>query len=336
MKTLIHLLFAALSITIFHPLPSTADELVELRPYARKFSLTGFTRPLREMTVPAEVSGRVDRVYVDIGDTIPESRVVADIDRTFAQISLRQNGIALEKNEHQRELVEKTMRRYANLIEKNSTAQATYDQAVLDAQLLALEKSSLQAEKKRLQERLKRHTVTAPSGWRVAERMIEPGEYVREGAAVLRLSDYSGLVVSFQLTYEQLTLLQATPAPLLQLPDFNSDIASEISQLSPDFDPGDKKIAVELEFASDLLPEGVEARGGLRAILTLEGKIEENAYVVPRSAVIDRYGTHWLVDSQGARHKVIFLGTGPENGTAVVSSSRLTAGQKVQKHPAGQ
>lgn len=308
---------------------SYAGEMVDLRPYARQLSFTGFTRAIQKMTVTGEVSGRYTAVHVDIGDTI-EEEVVAEIDPTFVRLDLEKNRIGQRKTVRRLQLEKKTLQRYTNLIKKNSTARATYDKALLNSEILKLSLQELQAEEDRLDEMLKRHTLRAPKGWRVIERFVEPGEYVRQGEPVLQLGNFTRMSVAFQLTYEQLELLRNQEDLRLFLADLQQQVKASILRISPDFDARKKKIAVELMVRGNDLQESA-GRSGLRALLTLQGKEEAGTFLVPRSAIAGDYDTHWLIDGEGKQHRIIRLGTTASGSEAIVTGNSLSVGQQVRR-----
>ena len=163
------------------PAVSFAAETFVLQPFQRQLSFAGFTRPKSELLISSEVSGRCENVLVDIGESVAAGGVVVTLDKTFVLLDLQKNRIAQEQVERQLELDKKTVARYSSLIKNKSTAQATYDEAMFQADSHAIKLKSLQNEEVRFRELLKRHTLAAPSGWKVIERFVEPGEFVRPG-----------------------------------------------------------------------------------------------------------------------------------------------------------
>ena len=69
-------------------------------------------------------------------------------------------------------------------------------------------------------------------------------------------------------------------------------------------------------------------RGGLRAELHLK-KLKKDAYLLPLSAVINRYDAYWIVKENGDRLKVLFLGTTENGASAIISSKELNGGDSV-------
>ncbi len=304
--------------------PAAGVELAPLRPYARQIGFTGFTRPIQEMTVAAELSGICTAVSVDVGDTVGDNGVVAEIDATFVRLALHKNKIAQRQTALQLVLAKKNLARFQNLMDKKSTAQATYDETVLSTRILELTQENLKNEQENLTEQLYRHTLHAPVGWSVIERYVEPGEYARQGEPVLKLGNFTSLYIPFLFTYEELRLLQEMAEPVISLPDLGSSVAAQIYRVAPVFDERTRKIAVDLRIASQEVADNSALRGGVRGRLTLIGKTEPHTFLITAKALVSRYDVHWLIDSDGQQHKVVLLGMTEDGGDAIVNGSGLT------------
>ena len=325
-------LLCLLAITLSQTSLVYAQELAELRPYSRLLVFTGFTRPEKEMILSSEVSGKCKEIRVDVGDTVT-SPDVAKIDDTFIRLDIQQNRIAQQKTLRQLELEEKTLARFTNLMQNNSTAQANFDEAAFNAENLRLNLQNLKAEETRLKEMLERHTLYAPRGWRVMQRYIEPGEYIRQSEPVLKLGSFDRLIIPFLLTYEEIELLQNMENIVLALPDINTTVPAKIYQIAPDFDEQRKKISIELITAMSSDTEITYWRGGLRAKLKITGKTEPDTFLVPFTALVSRYEANWVITENGSQKRVILLGKNTIGDEAIITGSNLSAGERVLTSP---
>lgn len=321
-------------LTLILLLPSAphAQDLVELRPYSRQLYFTGFTRPVNEMILSSEVSGKCREILLDVGDTVRSPDVVK-IDDTFIRLDLQQNGIEQKKTLRQLKLEEKTLARFTNLMQNNSTAQANFDEAAFNADNLRLNLQSLKAGEIRLKEKLARHTLQAPVGWQVIERYIEPGEYIRQGEPLLKLGDFNQLVVPFLLTYEELDLLKDIDKIHLNLPDLNTSVLSKIYRIAPDYNEQQKKIRVELITLEPTKSTKAQWRGGLRAKLKIRGKTEPDTYIVPFTSLISRYDANWVIHENGTQVKVILLGKSATGNEAIITGENLSPGDRILSSP---
>lgn len=313
------------------PTMALADDIIHPRPYQRKILLTGFTRAKQIMTVSSEVAGKCLKVFVDKGDNIPPSGQLAAIDSTFLVLDLRANKLAQEKIQLQLANERKTLERYTTLHGQKSVPQATLDEVSLNAELHQIALENLRNEQRRLEEQQTRYFIQAPPGWKVLERLVEPGEFVQSGQSIARLGDYRQVIVPLALSINELESLRQTQDIPLLLPDLNTTVSGKIYRISPGFDAKIKKIPVELilETSEVITPEIL--RGGLRVQLHLNLQEKSNVFLLPLSAIIQRYDAHWVVRSDGKREKVIFLGTSQDGLSAIISAKDLSTQDKLLK-----
>ncbi len=325
-----------LLLAVWIVLPGTqliAAEIFELQPYLRTITLTGFTYPRQEMTVTSEVSGRCLEIYGDIGDRVPESGEFVKIDTTFIQLDIEANAIARQQTIRQLEEEEKSLKRYTTLLSQKSTPQARLDEVNLAADLHRLTLKNLKNEATRLQERLSRHTLTAPQGWQVIERFTESGEYIQAGKPVARLGDFTRLIVPLAVTYSELQAISVQQQLSLYLPDIDKNVTGTVYRSSPVFDAVTRKIHIDLivNATQPDLPEPL--RGGMRIELEFVSPETTRSFIVPKSALINRYEATWLVQPDGSRVQVIYLGTTENGKSAIVSGETLQPGQSFQTTP---
>ena len=303
-------------------------EYISPEPYQRTALLTGFTRPREMISVSSEVSGRCTGVYADVGEAVPPPGILAVIDDTYIRLDFEANRLELERVQRQLITEKKMLQRYTTLREKNSATQAKLDEVELSADLHKLTMQSLGNQHQRLLETLKRHKIKAPEGWLLIERMIEAGEYVQPGQSIATLGDFSQLIIPFALTFHEMNSLKKLENIMLFFPDLNTEVNAQIYRISPSYRETTKKIPVELiiENSSDAL------RGGLRAELKLQLKETNTSFILPLSAVINRYDSYWVVSEQQERIKVIYLGTTSDGDSVIVSAPDLQETVKLFKN----
>lgn len=313
---------------------ATDNSQISLRPYSKVVNLTGYTQPFKEITVSSEITGRCLSVLADTGDVIEENRLVARIDSTFTKLDLAANSLAREEAERQLIEEERTLARYVTLIEQKSTPQARLDEVRLAADLHRIAQKKLNNEMKRLEEKLSRHTITAPPGWIVIEKFIEAGELVQSGQAIARLGDFNRLLIPLSVTFQELQALSRTTQLKIFLPDIKKYVPGKIYSSSPVFDPKTRKIEVKIEVSSshpDLA--GHQLRGGMRAELSIESQTVTQSFLVPTSALIRRYDTHWLKKTDGDLIPVIVLGITEDGNSTIISGKQLDVGQHYRNSP---
>ncbi len=315
------------------PDPIRAEETVQLRPYHRLATLTGFTRAKQTMKISSEVSGNCLALHGQHGETIPLSGRLALIDTTFITLDLEANRLAQKKVLRQLASEKKILKRYTTLHDRKSVPEAILDEVVLNAELHELSLMNLKNEAARLQQRFDRHTITAPPGWQVIERLIEPGEYVQAGQPLAHLGNFKQLLVPLALSFNELQSLERTERISLLLPDLNRRVSAWLYRTSPTFDATTKKIAVDLLLESQQDHLSLRLRGGMRVQLQLRLNEQTNTFVLPLSAVVSRYDAHWLVTAQQQRIKVVFLGRSEDGTLAIISGQGLAVNDTFLVNP---
>ncbi len=302
---------------------SYGSETVQPKPYFRGQLFTGFTKARQTIEVSSEVVGKCTVVHADIGNTIPPTGVLAEIESTYVQLDIQANRLEVESVKRQLVTEKKMLHRYTTLLAKNSSTQAKLDEVTLSGDLHEIKIKTLTNQYRRLQENLDRHAIEAPPGWTMIERMIEPGEYVRPGEPIARIGDFSKLIIPLALSFNELQNLQKNLEVDLYFPDLDLQTTAHIYRVSPTFSETTKKISVDL--IVDAKHGDTIIRGGVRAELHLK-KPKKDTYTLPLPAVINRYGAYWIVKGNGARMKVLFLGTTENGASAIISSKELKGG----------
>ncbi len=300
------------------------DGLFRPAPAPRTVTLTGYTRARWTMDIAPEVSGLCLRVGADVGQPIGKDGVFAQLDTTFTDLALAKNKAAQARLANSQAYYQREVERYEALVTKESAAQSVLDEWRNHRDQAALEIESLKVEAAELAETRARHTVRAPAGWLVIERLVEPGECVQEGTVLARAGDYSRLLVPFALAPEEHAWLRQQKGPVsLAFPDLGLNVPATIERVSPAFDSETRKTSVDL-LVSGGLPE---LRGGLRAELVIDLPDGSGAMLVPAAAVGQRYEEAFLTREDGSRLKVLVLGDGPD-GQLRVRSADIRPGER--------
>ena len=333
-------LFLAVS-AIAQPLRARGDDTVQpqskgdvftVKPAMREIKLTGYTRARYIMDIISEEAGRCVKVTADVGDQIRENGLIAVLDTTFIDLSIKKNRVDQQRLENLISYHNKEVRRFKELVDRETAAQSQLDSLQNKLDQAQFQIQLLKVQEAELKERRRRHHIRVPQGWSIIDRTVEPGEWIPVGTPLGRAGDFRTLLVPFSLSpQEYSSLMKLNNQVELHLPDLGqkgTDLTASVERVSPDFDPETRKIKVELLLDSDR----AGMRGGLRAELTLKIPDPSGAVLVPASAVVERYEEFWLTRLNGEKIRVLFLGNGPGN-TYRVRSPELRPGDKFKAKP---
>jgi len=301
-------------------------QTVQARPAHQRIILTGFTRARAEMALISEVAGRCQSVAAEVGETIGADGVFARLDATFVRLELEANQVEQSRLRSRIAYLAKELGRTKSLVRKKSQAQAKLDAEEQELDQARHQLKALEVARRTLAERLERHVIAAPAGWRMMERKVEPGQWVGRGAMVGRAGDFRKLLVPLALTPEELAALTAMPRITLAAPGGQGGIGAVIERQSPAFDPATRKLNLDLAVTPQPGGPLSPGRGGLRLELELLVPDPAGAVLVPEAAVSERYQEHWLTRPDGERVGVVLLGPGPE-GSVRVAAPGVEPGQ---------
>lgn len=317
------------------PPPPEASELETFRPEPalRVETLIAFTRADTFMSLVSETAARVLEVRADMGQPIPEDGVFAVLDATFVRLDIQQLEAERKRLFSSREYYLKEARRYRDLVTGRHADQSTLDKFEHNLEQVVHQLAELEVRSAQLEEKLLRHTVTAPAGFTVIERHVEPGEWVAVGQELAKLGDYRTLVAPFALDPLQYQWLQGNRDTLTLRASGGYDrppltLPALLKRVSPAFDAVTRKTNVELS----LRPEGLEPRGGIRVELDVRLPDRTGSFLAPATAVLDRYEEHWLALPDGELVKVVLLGEAPD-GRLRISVPESHAERRFLVHP---
>lgn len=122
----------------------------------------------------------------------------------------------------------------------------------------------------------------SPYSGYVIEVSQEEGNYVMDGAPVLRLADLSSLWVEAQLHVSRLASLRPGQSVEVRLPDFpNLSLGGRVDFVNPELSAGSRLNLVRVNIANP----GMQLRPGMPAIIVVPGQTHQ-ALTLPLAAVM--------------------------------------------------
>lgn len=300
------------------------DSWTTLQPSYQEINFTGFSRARHEMVLSTEVAGKVNKVFVDVGETVPQNKRVACLDDTFSKIDIDTTKNEIELAKVDVIYYKKQVIRYQELVSQKSVSVSELDNL---ERLLGTAKRKVKGKKllkQRQQETLSRHCIKSPTGWLVETRYVEPGQWLDVGKPVIKVGDYSKLLVPFSLTVNELNTLKKNQQNLtVWLPEYKQSIPASIERISPSFDEQSRKVQVDL-----LLEHNIPVqRGGLRVDLTLKMADSSQTFLISSKALEKRFEEVWITAKDGESLRVELLGNAG-NDLVRISSPALKVGDQ--------
>lgn len=139
---------------------------------------TGTVEPVTEVTVGTQVSGIVNKLYVDYNSEVKKGQIIAELDKTNLVSTLTSAKASLESAQSSLEYEKKNFQRYQTLYEKGLVSADDYEQAKLSYDKAKESIVTAEENVKTAETNLGYATITSPIDGIVLSKAVEEGQTV--------------------------------------------------------------------------------------------------------------------------------------------------------------
>lgn len=158
-----------------------ATATVEKGEISESVTATGTIEPVTEVEVGTQVSGIIDKIYVDYNSVVTRGQLIAEMDRVTLQSELASQRAAYNGAKAEYEYQKKLYERNRTLNEKQLIAATDYEQSVYNYEKARSNYESSQAALAKAERNLSYATITSPIDGVVISRDVEEGQTVASG-----------------------------------------------------------------------------------------------------------------------------------------------------------
>lgn len=173
-----------IAILVFRPFSGKGKEFsfdtvkVEKGNISSVVTATGIIQAIKTISVGTQVSGLIDKIYVDFNDNVRKGQVLAQLDETALKAQVDQSQSTVDQAQAQLNYQEAAYRRLKVLFDKNLIAQADYDQALYNYENAKAALNNARSSLSRAKVNLAYATIYSPIDGVVLNRAIELGQTV--------------------------------------------------------------------------------------------------------------------------------------------------------------
>lgn len=164
---------------------STAE--VGTRPVPREITLTGVLAANERSDLAANASGRVIKVFVELGQRVAQGAVIAQLDKRNATLAAREADANVQTLVDQLNASKKDCERYVKLLAKGAITQQEYDRAIGQCTTQGSSEAAARVRIEQAAQQLSDSTIRAPFAGKIADRAIHVGDYVMPSTKVVTL-----------------------------------------------------------------------------------------------------------------------------------------------------
>ena len=296
----------------------------------------GSLEAVQGVIVTAELSGKVERIGFEPGTKVKTGDLLVqqDISAENAQLRAAEANLALAKID---------LERKSKLLAQKTISRSEYDNAEAQYKQAAAQADNIRAA-------IKKKTIRAPFDGRLGIRLVNVGQVLKEGDAIVSLQSIDPIFVNFSLPQQQLA--QVNSGLVVQvttdaLP--GKVVAGKITAINPQVDAATRNIQMQATVANT----EERLRPGMFVNVAVVLPAQQKVLAIPATAVLYApYGDSVFVveekkeekngqPGQVVRQKFVRLGekkgdyvaivSGLEEGDTVVSTGvfKLRNGQSV-------
>jgi len=284
-----------------------AIEVVE-RTIEENIEANGIVEPRNATEVRSEISGRIETVLVEAGDSVERGQPLIELDRSTLRNELTEAERNLQSDQLRLEQAERNFRRLLVLSEQEFARESELEDAETAFQLAQLELEVRETRVETARDNLEKATLLAPQAGVVSELTVNEGQVivgatsVNEGTLLMKVNEMDELVVRASINEVDVNKLEPAGTVLISFDSIPElEIEGQITEISRfgQSESGRRVFPVEVAF-----PAGDERlRVGVSANLTFPVARADDVPAVLISAVFDIEGTPHLVmvDSSGEK-----------------------------------
>lgn len=234
--------------------------------------------------VASQVAGLALKVNFDTTDQVEKGQILVELDHEILDSKIQAIEASIKEIRLLLEKINKDLKRYTQLLRQKNVSQQQYDEVYYNKTTLEQKHIALQAQLNVLSIERRQNVIRAPYSGFIAKKNINRGEWVDQGGEIATLINPNNIYVLFdipasfsaQLNYEQSIDVQ------INRKKYPGSIAGLIIQ-------GDAKTRT-LPLKIKLNTVDKSLFGGLEAEIKLPRNKHSNGLLVPRDAVIKRFG----------------------------------------------
>jgi RND family efflux transporter MFP subunit len=342
---------------------------VESLPITRKVEAVGTLWPDDQVTVSAQVEGQVEKILVDVGDTVQAGQVMVAVNqeelryqvdqraankrKTMAQLGLSGDqfevGVLKELPEVKKAAAdvfdkEQIFQRARGLYEKSLTpkqdldsaesrwlsAKANYDVVLQQVHTLEAQLRSEQADLQLAQKKLRDAEIRAPFAGFVQERLVSPGQYLRVQAPVMTIVKPDPLKLRADVPENMASWVRPGQKVEINGEAFpNKVFEGLIRRITPAVKEQSRVFTIEAIIGNSNLA----LKPGVFVKASITTAKVDTATVIPVDALSYQLGTYkvFVVEDGRLREREVKLGD--QFGTKVEAKEGLKPGEVLALHP---
>ncbi|MDO9417823.1 efflux RND transporter periplasmic adaptor subunit [Pararhizobium sp.] len=263
----------------------------------RQLNYSGSVRSRTEMNLGFRINGKITERLVDIGERVSAGDVLARVDPSDYELSVRSAQASLEAAERQVETVEQTRKRAEQLFAKKVSSQAQLEQAALAYNQAVATRDSARSALDQTKNQVSYTDLKAEEGGIVTAINADIGQVVGSGTPVLTVAVDGEKEVL--IAVPEMEIAHFKPGNAVKASFWSDDaltLDGKVREVAGSADQQSRTFAVRVS-----LPNDPRILLGMTAAIAASAEDDQQFVVVPLSALAEKDGKPivWTVERSG-------------------------------------
>ena len=258
--------------------PSVEVAQVEALRLTDDTQAVGSLRSRRGVVLRPEVSGRITQLNFTDGQRVKKGQVLVQFDDQLPQAQVQQALAELS-------IAQANQKRNQELVAQNFISQRSLDESAANLQVARAKLSLAQATAARLK-------IIAPFDGIAGIRMVNVGDYLKDGADIVNIEDIDAIFVDFRLPERFQAKVKRGQTAMLDMDALpGRKFSAKIQAIDPLIDANGRSVGVR----GCIDNRQLQLRPGMFARVNAVFGVRENARVIPEEAIVPQGGKQFVI-----------------------------------------
>ncbi len=282
--------------------PTVEAARVEVSRLTDDAQAVGSLRSRRGVILRPEVSGRITQLNFTDGQRVRKGQLLVQFDDQLPLAQVQQSQAELS-------IAQANQKRNQELVSQNFISQRSLDESAANLQVAQAKLALARATAARLK-------IVAPFDGIVGIRLVNVGDYLKDGADIVNIEDIEAMFVDFRLPERFQSKVKRGQTALLDIDALpGRKYSAQIQAIDPLIDANGRSIGLR----GCIDNRQLQLRPGMFARVNTIFGVRDNASVIPEEAIVP----------QGGRQFVIKLLEGPNEQTRTTQRVEVKVGLRI-------
>ena len=258
--------------------PSVEVARVEIARLTDDTQAVGSLRSRRGVVLRPEVSGRITQLNFIDGQRVKKGQLLVQFDDQLQRAQVQQSQAELS-------IAQANQKRNQELVSQNFVSQRSLDESSANLQVAEAKLSLARATAARLK-------IIAPFDGIVGIRLVNVGDYLKDGADIVNIEDIDAIYVDFRLPERFQSKVRRGQTALLDMDALpGRRYTAELQAIDPLIDANGRSIGIR----GCVDNRQLQLRPGMFARVNPVFGVRDNARVIPEEAIVPQGGRQFVI-----------------------------------------